>query len=259
MDVERFDTSTRTLATVNRRSLVRILAGGAAGVAATLVVGKASAEPRRRCQPAGGQCDVRGPDTGPCCSGTCCGRVCCNEGEFCTGAGCCPALQACGEFCCPPESTGCTVLDLPDGPLVGCLCPEGMLYRREENVCVPCPEPGSRCRDGECCDGVCCGPDEHCCDGTCCPAGHTCSKNGCCPVGQLCDGACCAADERCCLGQCIPKVLDNGNPSCCSDAECAGGGGFCCLAGPGEPNPCDPVLLPTDGCLSHRVHCVGCV
>jgi hypothetical protein len=252
MDDVRFDAIVKSFASASsRRSFVRAaLGGGAAGLVALLGF-RRPVEAKKLCG-------------GVLCKHGCCNDTCCSPQEdMCTDAGrCCPAAQTCGRFCCPPENVGCTQTDLGDGTVeLGCLCPEGQFI--SHNHCVPCHETGKQCSaDVECCSGSCC-------NGFCCPAGQFCSDAGtcvcdsdqvtcgdtCCPSDHVCrEGKCvCGDDYLDCDGVCVPKRDENGAFGCCSTADCRSG--VCCLAGPNDPNPCDPRVM---GCGLSFHRCGGC-
>ena len=218
MDGQRFDELTRRVATtVSRRTTLGLLAGAAAGLFGVSTRRAAAG----RCLAGGKECsDRRGEE---CCSGACCEEVCCDDGFACTGKGCCPAIQSCGELCCPQENVGCTEWVLFDGTVkIGCLCKEGYYYADE--TCIPCQETGEECADdAECCSGSCC-------NGACCPAGFSCDGRSCvCPDGQeACKDSCCLPNASCQDGTCVCRegYKECGAECCPPGYECSAGG-FC--------------------------------
>ncbi|HEY7035093.1 MAG TPA: hypothetical protein VH482_27380 [Thermomicrobiales bacterium] len=220
MDGERFDHTIRMLATgLSRRRTLSLLIGAVAGAAGLPVADRAEAKPNCGGLPCGHAC----------CKGTCCQ----DADDVCTDAGkCCPAIQTCGEHCCPPDNVGCTETQLPDGTIkIGCLCPGGkFLYRGK---CLPCHKDHKTCTsDVQCCSGSCC-------NGHCCPAGQFCGDNGtcvcesdeltcgdtCCPKDHVCqDGKCaCKKDQLDCGSYCVPKEVqgfEGAWPGCCTAKDC---------------------------------------
>jgi hypothetical protein len=218
MDGQRFDDLARRIATsVTRRGALGLVAGAAAGLVgmSSRSVGAGS------CLDGGKECSGRRGEE--CCSGACCEKVCCDDGYACTGKGCCPAIQSCGELCCPPENVGCTSLVLFDGTVtIGCLCKEGYYY--EDEKCIPCTTSGEKCGDDvECCSGSCC-------NGACCPDGFVCDGRSCvCPDGkEECKETCCPPDRHCVDGACLcPAELKDCGEECCSPGYGCSGAGYC--------------------------------
>jgi hypothetical protein len=249
MDDRRFDALTRTLAggePDTRRTLLRLLAGGALGAVARFGLAEAiEAKPggnhRRRGSlrtesrgkgkgkdkgrdkgkgPKGQRCSPRCADRG--------GR-CCPDGSCAAQGSCCPGEKRCGggcinqKSCCPSTEKEC--------PGHRCVAKE---------LCCP----GERkCDDGECVSG-CCLFEKTCRDGSCagenecCPGQKWCQKNrrcipedGCCPGEKRCGNVCILLD-LCCEEDPAPVC----NPWC-AEVICAHGQWAC---RPTERPACPP-------------------
>lgn len=206
MDGHRFDHLARAFATVNRRRLLQLLAGGIAGGLGGVLTGRV---PRLDAQAqtcktdadcsgglkccAGvctdiqtdakhcGFCDSPCPASNPtCCAGNCrnlkespdncgaCGNAC-PAGEFCTSGECCIQAGVCGNLCC---KAGESCLGVFSG---GAVC----------------------CPARQVCGEACCNPRDVCVTGdpvdTCCPEFRFCVGT-CCPEGQICIDGQCARD-----------------------------------------------------------------
>ncbi len=190
MDGDRFDTFSRVLASgINRRGVLRVVAGGLAGAALSLLGGvdEAGASCRRN----GRSCRKHAH---------CCSDFCTSHRRRRSVCATCESGITCGDICCPPGAVnGCTTFNGPNGLVAVCLCPEGTLYDRAANSCVPCGGADKACRiNDHCCSDNCCG-------GACCPLDSPycckdmCSSQPCCDVVGCED-----KDKACCGGVCVP-------------------------------------------------------
>jgi hypothetical protein len=215
MDGERFDRFARLLASgINRRGIFRAIAGGLAGASLSLIGEAAEAGPR--CRLIGRTCSKHAQ----CCSGFCPHK----RGGHSVCAVCESGIH-CGTICCPPDAlNGCSEINGPNGPIVGCLCPEGTVYDRAANACHPCGGGDQECRsDDDCCSGACC-------EGTCCAHGEVCSIEGTCVAQGCCTGTSICGSQTtlglCCLGE-------KWASECCCDSGPGKNDGFahCCTPG----------------------------
>jgi hypothetical protein len=223
MDPTRFDALARSLAgDQTRRSILQRLLGAAAAAVA-LAARPVAAKPNpTRCLGTGRECT----SDSKCCSGLCTDKQ--------RGRGTCAACRSgivCGDICCPADAlNGCTEINGPTGPVIGCLCPCGTTYDHSKNVCRAtrfCEGNGDCCSD-TCCNGTCCNDGEMCCGGKCrkpedcvCPTGTGCSGDASC---KRCDRVY-TPSEQCCE---YPYV-----EYCCSDSAANSGDGSagCCIPG----------------------------
>lgn len=203
MDGNRFDSLTRTFARQsNRRRFVGIIA---AGFGAAALPGQALAQ---RCRGKGATCNR---------ADKCCDRFVCAPSD--RGPGICTPCESgviCDRICCPPDATGCTSIQLPDGPAIGCLCPDGAVYDFQSNACL---RAGECVRDEECADHL---PSELAgCYAPFCNAG-VCDSMFACPEGQVCraiDGVLTCADPGCSCKSCCACLS---NSTCAFTAEFTG-------------------------------------
>lgn len=186
MDGRRFDALTRGLATrIPRRNVLQALAGGIACIAGGLAVDKVDARPRPHCRKAKQTC-VENED---CCSGYCPSVPRAHRHRICHD---CASGIVCGDICCPENAlNGCTEIEGPFGPIIGCACPNGF-YDHETNTCIECKTT--------------CSTDADCCD-------VSCVEGLCCSSGVVCGGVCCPSDA---LGFCSPADGPNGQTESCA-------------------------------------------
>jgi hypothetical protein len=216
-----------------------------------------------------------------------CGDDCCDVDYECVEGKCtvkCPTGQdSCGDVCCAEDEEcfagGCLTKCAPGAVRCGndhACCDVGQAC--ENNVCVDCPSPKTKCGD------ACCGPAETCCDesrsmcctspkgcregiATCACPDNTCICGGdCCGPGEYCDPsdrclACPSGTEEC-GGHCCPagstcKFPDySGTTGCKGHCVCSNGGLLCgdkccnpndiCLEG-----VCIPCAPTSDACIDH--------
>lgn len=194
------------------------------------------------CVPCPTSCDV----DEDCCTSKCCRGTCATNEILCCGV-------ACGDICCPDDAlNGCTEINGPNGPIIGCVCPNGTFYDNGKNECVDCP--GSCVNDDDCCtekccDGVCCAAgDDRCCGGTCATT-DTCL----CPPGVKCSGtATCTSFGVTYDSGCCPYPLAS---VCCADSTPGAGDGFAtCAAQSTIPGACANGAVLTIG----GVHGAAC-
>lgn len=221
MDGTHFDAMTRGMATgMSRRRVLRGLLSGLSGAAAALLSGRTEARPRCR--------DTRSIclSHSNCCSGFC-------AGKDRTGRRRCAACSnfVCGDFCCPPETVGCSFFEVPGQPVkISCLCPCETIFDLATNICAPLNscEFDTDCCSDKCCGGVCCDSGQQCCGGVCS------TEESCiCPSETACSGS--ATCTRCdktysTKGTCCPHPQAG---HCCSDSAPGAGDGFaeCCIPG----------------------------
>jgi hypothetical protein len=210
MGGERFDGLTRILASgFDRRAILRVAAAGPSAATFIFRGGGVAAKPNPKpCRSEGRNCSK----DDQCCSGYC-------RNARRVGHGACVACASgivCGDTCCPENALyGCTDVQGPNGPIVGCLCSEGTRYDREHNECRPCGGTGAKCNgEDDCCE------DDGCCGSTCCGAGQSCCGTQCCDNNCCGDHCCPSGRPYCCGGECCAQP-------CCGD-QCCAEGDVCC-------------------------------
>jgi hypothetical protein len=207
MDANQFDALSRALAIGSRRSVSRLLAGGALGLLSWKPVGAM----HTGCRHHGKPCERHTQ----CCSGKCsrrrhrctcpldttkCGEIACcrTADETCCGDTCAPATIAPEGGSCPGDSSACCP---------GLICtPFDNTCCRSEHVCFKlCCLNGTRCTgppdniccaSGNSCEGVCCRRTDDICthhDGACCRPENDCFGFCCNPLNERCEGFNCVA------------------------------------------------------------------